>query len=219
MWNAAIFGELEILKKLCENEEEPAPIDEPDERGFSPLCWSARNGHNPVLSYLIDKKCSMEQGSFAGMKPLHHACNKNLESTVKLLLGAGAEVNSTDDNMDMPLHWAASRGVLNIVIALLNSGADINACNAQGVTPLHKCTVFGQQAITKTLLEKGADMNAADSAGDTALHLAARGGFTGIVKLLLAKNAPSTANAAGQKPVDCALTPGIKQLFSETAAE
>ena len=36
----------------------------------------------------------------------------------------GAEVNSTDDNMDMPLHWAASRGVLNIVIALLNWSND-----------------------------------------------------------------------------------------------
>jgi len=90
VWNSSIFGELEILKKLCEDEE--APIHEADDRGFTPLCWAARNGHNPVLTYLIDKKCSMEQGSFAGMKPLHHACNKNLESTVKLLLAAGAEV-------------------------------------------------------------------------------------------------------------------------------
>jgi ankyrin repeat protein len=103
VWNASIFGELEILKKLCENEE--APIHEADDRGFTPLCWAARNGHNPVLTYLIDKKCSMEQGSFAGMKPLHHACNKNLESTVKLLLAAGAEVTR---NLIIPIAIATT---------------------------------------------------------------------------------------------------------------
>ena len=204
VWTAAIFGELDQLKNMVENDPE-LPIDEPDDRGFTPLTWSARNGHDAVLQFLIDQKCSMEHGSFAGMKPLHHTCNKNLESTTKLLLKAGAEVNSTDDNLDMPLHWASSRGVLNIVIALIEGGADLNACNEQGVTPLHKATLFGQTAIVKNLCERGADPNAADSAGDTALHLAARSGFGTIVDVLLKVGAnKETPNAAGQKPVDYA---------------
>jgi len=211
VWRSAMFGELDTLKKLIEVSEEP--FDQQDDRGFTPITWAARNGHIPVIEYLASKEASLEVGSFAGMKCLHHAANKNLEGTVKLLLKLGAAPNSTDDNNDSPLHWAAARGVLNIVVALIEKGADCNASNAQGATPLHKAAVFGQLPIVRTLIKNGADMNACDATGDSALHLAARGGFSTIVSFLLKEKAVSQPNGEGKSPADVAFDAKIKKLF------
>lgn len=77
--------------------------------------------------------CSVEVPSFGGLRPLHHACNKNLERVVRALIKGGADVNSKDENGDTPLHYAASRGVLNIVVALIEGGAKTHVVN--GILP------------------------------------------------------------------------------------
>lgn len=73
--------------------------------------------------------CTLEQPSFGGLRPLHHACNKNLERVVRVLLNGGADANAKDENGDSPLHFAAARGVLNIVVALLEKGAKAQSTN------------------------------------------------------------------------------------------
>ena len=78
----AMFGDLEAMRKLVEEEK---IVDEADDRGFTPLNWAVRNGHMEVLQLLIDNGCSLEKPSFGGMRPLHHACNKNLEKIYQTL--------------------------------------------------------------------------------------------------------------------------------------
>ena len=63
-WKLASFGELDGIKKLVEDGK---AVDDQDERGFTPLCWAARNAHIPVLSFLIEKGCSLEKASFGGL--------------------------------------------------------------------------------------------------------------------------------------------------------
>ena len=104
VWKLACFGELEILKIRFDEGES---MNEQDDKGFTPLNWAARNGHRDVVAFLMEKGCSVEVPSFGGMKPIHHACNKNLERIVRLLLKK-ADVNSSDENGDSPLHYAAS---------------------------------------------------------------------------------------------------------------
>eukprot|EP00388_Colpodella_angusta_P026419 GDKK01005584.1.p1 GENE.GDKK01005584.1~~GDKK01005584.1.p1 ORF type:complete len:147 (+),score=12.32 GDKK01005584.1:54-494(+) len=120
-WKLASFGELDGLKKL---HEDGVKCDEPDERGFTPLAWAARNAHIPVLQFLIEHNCSKETTSFGGMKPLHHACNKNNERAIRLLLKSGADVNSLDENGDSALHYSSARGVLNIVVVVCESNGE-----------------------------------------------------------------------------------------------
>ena len=122
------------------------------------------------MQYLIDQKCSIETASFGGLRPLHHACNKNLEKITRSLLSSGAEVNSADDNGDTALHYAASRGVLNIVVALLDAGATVGKPNGQNVTPLMKTCIFGQYACCKKLVEVGSDKDAVDQQGGITLY-------------------------------------------------
>ena len=79
----AQYGELEELKKRVEGGD---PCDEQDEKGFTPLCWSARNNQLEVLNYLIEKGCNLNKPSYGGMSPLHHAANQNLEKIIFQLL-------------------------------------------------------------------------------------------------------------------------------------
>ena len=51
-WKLASLGELDGIKKLVEGQ---VAVDDVDERGFTPLCWAARNGHLSVLQFLIDR--------------------------------------------------------------------------------------------------------------------------------------------------------------------
>jgi hypothetical protein len=159
IWKLASFGELDGIIHWVDQGKN---IDGQDERGFSPLCWAARNGHQQVLTYLIENKCSLETPTFGGLRPLHHACNKNNEKIVRMLIAAGVFVNAIDDNGDTAIHYASSRGVLNIVVALIEGGAAIGTSNGQGVTPMHKAAIFGQLAVIKRLIETKADVNCAD---------------------------------------------------------
>jgi ankyrin repeat protein len=54
----------------------------------------------------------------------------------KLLLDAGANVNSVKIDGTTPLHYAALTGQLELVQALLDNGGNINACTKDGFTPL-----------------------------------------------------------------------------------
>jgi cytohesin len=216
-WHYASFGELDALKQL---KEEGGDIDGSDDRGFTPLAWAARNGHEEVVTLLVESECNLESSCFGGLKPLHHAVNKNLERVAKMLIKAGSDVNAVDDNMDTVLHYASSRGVLNIVVALLagdgNGGADVLRTNAQGVSVLHKACMFGQLAITKKLCDVGGDMAAQDSVGETPMHYAAKSGFPAIVKYLIEKGAPiDVANSAGMTPKQVAVNAATKGAFPE----
>ena len=214
-WQVASFGELEILKGLADLGK---PLDDQDERGFTPLNWAARNGHLQIIQYLIEEKnCSFEKFSFGGLRPIHHACNKNHEKIVRYLIKSGCDVNATDENGDTALHYAAARGVLNIVIALIDAGAEFSKSNSQGLTPLHKATIFGQLAIVRKFAEAGVNtsiLSISDNVGDTALHYASRGGFAPIVKLLLENKAnPAINNQMGYKPKEIAANSTIEALF------
>jgi ankyrin repeat protein len=129
--------------------------------------WGARSNHH-------------------GWPPLHQTVYHRRTAVAKLLLGAGAEVDETDESGWMPLHSAADYGHLDIAELLLQAGADVNAVTKYGNTPLHFATC-GHLALVKLLLQAGADVNAASNAGDTPLHfnvVNAAEGHLALVKLL-----------------------------------
>ena len=220
VWKQAGFGELEGLKALVEvilfitlllfiyeclilliiYMQAGKDVNVQDERGFTPICWAARNGHMNIIIYLIELKVSLELPSFGGLTPLHHACNKNQEKIVSKLIKAGCNINCADDNGDTPLQFASSRGVLNIVVELLENGAT-QIPNGQGVYPIHKAALFGQLAIVKRLFEKGGDINCTDSLGDTPLHYACKCNFQLVAKYLIDQGARiDVSNQAGNTP-------------------
>jgi ankyrin repeat protein len=66
-WKQASFGEYDGLKLILDNKG-GGKFDDQDDRGFTPLCWAARNGHLQVMNYLIELGCDKEIASFGGMR-------------------------------------------------------------------------------------------------------------------------------------------------------
>lgn len=173
VWKLASRGELESLKPLLA--DNPKLIDTPDERGFTPLSWAARNGHLETVNYLTDKLgANTELFSFGGLRPLHHAVNKNHEKVIKALIQgpeelkinnddtnsttsiskfAPADLLSLDENGDSVYHYAASRGVLTIMTFLtqeLEKKYENNS--SQFVKDYMKCNSQGLNPLHKACI-------------------------------------------------------------------
>ena len=92
---------------------------------------------------------------------------------VKLLLEAGAAVDSADSDQRTALRAAAWGGHEGIVEALLRAGADVNRTDDEGRTALIAAAYMGHAGIVEHLLNYGAHINHEDADGRTALSVAA----------------------------------------------
>ena len=100
---------------------------------------------------------------------------------VKLLLGAGANVDGRNPKGNTPLMLAAGdSSTPEIVALLLDHGAEVNAHDRNGVTPLMFAVhELGFPEIVKLLIEKGAQVDARSDSGSTPLHRAAQASTSG----------------------------------------
>ena len=74
---------------------------------------------------------------------LHAACERGDLVIIRMLLDAGARVNSRDRPRATPLHIACMNDDLEIVRELIRRGADICAKDSNGDTPFDWCTSIG----------------------------------------------------------------------------
>ena len=92
-----------------------------------------------------------------GSSPLISATFLDVAEAVKLLIDAGADLNSKNKEGSTALHTAAAFGKTEIANMLMDAGADLNVQNNEGSTPLHTSAFFCHTDIVKILLKKGAD--------------------------------------------------------------
>ena len=151
-----------------------------------------------------------------GDVPLPLAAGAGDLEIVKLLLDAGADVNSTMDGKistghtvyeATPLFHAAAAGHLDVVEMLLTNGADPNKTEtALGVAPLHEAARMNYVEIVQVLIEHGASLSIEDNEGQTALDVA-----TGDSRDLLRE-----ADAASGSPAETsALEEGLDAAIEE----
>jgi len=94
-----------------------------------------------------------------GYTPLHECCHNNRPPIhARLLIQAGADVNSLNDRRETPLHLIASHGG-EILRLLVEAGAKVNARDRVGRTALVYAASDGSPADVKLLLDAGADPN------------------------------------------------------------
>jgi ankyrin repeat protein len=152
---------------------------------------------------------------------LHIAAENGLFDICKILIDAGAAVNSIAiTNKDSPLILASSYGHNNIVELLLNVNnqraatatatatatavCDIDCQNAYGNSSLHESARHGYLEVTKTLILNKCNINLLNNKGSSALHLICYGDNTEkeeeypleLVKLILTA-AKAKAKASG----------------------
>ena len=132
-----------------------------------------------------------------GITPLMLATMMENTPLVRILLGAGANVNARDNTDNTALMYAAMIENDEIMRILLNAKADIKATNKNGMTALLNAAELGRTEIVRTLLAAGANPNTADNDGLTPLMYAVKRDDIETVRVLL--NADADVNAANNK--------------------
>jgi hypothetical protein len=124
--------------------------------------------------------------------PLLIASSSGHDSTVRLLLENGADINAQGPYGNA-LRAASIGGHDDIVQLLLEKGADIKAPEGVFGSPLQLASSGGHRAIVQLLLENGADVNEKDGMYGNALQAALAKGYHSIVQLLREKGADNNA--------------------------
>ncbi len=130
-------------------------------------------------------KSLREASDAEGSKPLHVAIDKDHAGIMKVLLAAGADIESKNNWGRTPLHQAIISNRRDCLDILLTNNADINVVDARGMSPLHWAAKTGHLDVIDKLLAKGADRYGFDLDGNQPMHQAAWVGRVLAVETLL----------------------------------
>ncbi|XP_034680633.1 ankyrin-3-like isoform X3 [Vitis riparia] len=185
---AAQFGQADCVKWILQLPSSSL-LQQPNEKGDTPLHLAAREGHLTVVKVLIDaaKVGDAESGAAADCTvmlrminkdndtALHEAVRNHHPEVVKLLIqedpdftyGANTEGNT-------PLYIAAEWGFVDLVHMILDNCSSPAHDGVNGRTALHAAVILNNEAMTKKILEWKSDLTKElDQNGWSPLHFAA----------------------------------------------
>ncbi|XP_077552500.1 ankyrin repeat family A protein 2-like isoform X2 [Haemaphysalis longicornis] len=113
----------------------------------------------------------LELSDEAGLTPLLWASAHGQLTTVRQLLGKGAQVGARGHRGETALLLAAAKGHSHVVRLLLQHGASPNQADQDGNTALMYAALGNHAATAQELLSSGADMCAQNNVFDTAYDL------------------------------------------------
>lgn len=116
-------------------------LDEDD----APLHIAARHGLHDHIELYLSHGASVDKQNDEGLTPLNVACAhpqeiKDLGRYLKvcqMLLDAGADVHTKDQDKHTPLHMACKNANPDIVDLLLAKGSSVNNMDYGGEAPMH----------------------------------------------------------------------------------
>lgn len=151
-------------------------------------------GHNRWLEQNLSSFDSrLEEIDARGRTALYWACFGGQQSTVRLLIRKGANVNAHSDEYGNALQVAVTKGYEEIARLLIDNGADVNAQHGIYGNVLQEASVRGYKEIARLLIDNGADTNAQDGIYGNPLQVASAKGHKEIVRLLIDNGADINA--------------------------
>ena len=152
---------------------------------------------------------------------LAEAAKENNTELIELLLAAGANVNSKDNNGNTPLTQAAKNGSKESMKLLLTAGANANLVDNKGYSPLAQAAENGHIECVKLLLAAGVNVNSRNNDGNTPLALALKKKQNKCARILLNEVGIeiNTLNKDGKSPYDIAQDEEIKLLLLQNGAD
>ena len=206
-----------------------------------------RSLHDPDLSpaeirELVQLGHDINERGMTGMTVLQSAVAAQNPATVKAVLEAGADVDSTYSRTNhfkdgtsnvyvgSALQDACSGSSPEIVSLLIKAGANVDKhADKTETTPLMVAALCGRAENIHLLLEAGAKVNVRNKAGFTALHCAVRGltasglpdeQSTKAVEAMVRAGADVTAkDGRGNTPLHCAIdSPSVAALLIKAGA-
>jgi len=179
LWWAAKHGQLEEVKRLLAEGENPNQVDVD---GEGPLHAAVRWGHVDVVEVLLSSGAEVGAKAHYGMTPLQLAVEQVQVSVALTLLRFRADANARDVFGKSALHDAVSRGDRQLVGLLLQHGADPGTADDNGTTPLHLAARGGNIELVGELLSHRANPLARNLAGTTPYDEAKRRGYSTILR-------------------------------------
>ncbi|RMD43987.1 hypothetical protein DV735_g1143, partial [Chaetothyriales sp. CBS 134920] len=186
---------------------------------------------NPLLEYVLKVvPNSLDTKSSDGLTPLHVAFTLGRLESAKILIEAGADKGTRDQDGSNILHTVLENEdltkpeALDRVLALLGKETvqslalqKSNKAAAGSMTPLAVyLTKFSDEKVVRRLLEysQGKDLSIMNGAGDYILHSLVRGNKAGLVKFLVEYRPEMLwwENATGLTPIDVALVSRLRYL-------
>jgi len=170
---------------------------------MTPLMYGCQLDDLRLVEMLLRSKAKVRYSPYLPT-PLHVV---HSVACARLILDAGADVNTRDDTNCTALHNAC--GIINnydVVQLFIEHSADVNARDKNLSTPLHKACQGGALRNVQILLRNGADVHAIDYQGCSPLHVASKMGYAAVSKVLIEYGAnPHLMNGEGFTPTQLAL--------------
>ena len=135
VFEAAALGRLDRVHELVDADPELARAYAPD--GFHPLGLAAFFRHPDVVRFLLERGADVDavaRNARIKTTALQAAAASGDNESARLLLEAGADVNTTQPGGFTALHAAAAEGNTELMELLLGHGADASARTDDGKT-------------------------------------------------------------------------------------
>lgn len=127
----------------------------------------------------------------------------------RLLIEAGADLNTTNKDGTTPLYIAVFLEHEETAKALMDAGAKLAITDKDNVTPLHSAVAKEDLTIIMALINMGFDVNVKDQNNMTPLHAAVTKGDMEMTKALISAGADlNCKDKGGNTPLDLAATEG-----------
>ena len=163
----------------------------------------------------IEAGAPLNQVNTDGETPLLVAAKRGYERIVRILLDAGANLDTRKAPLfATALYWAVARGHTAIALLLIERGANVAITTAERDSPLHAATRYNHTDIAIALVQAGARLNSVNQLGDTPLLNAIARGNRAVVRALLRAGAnPNLAHEDdGRTPLLAAVEGGQRKI-------
>ena len=148
-------GALDIVKMLV---EAGAGVRETDNEGDTCLMLAARCGHTEIVRYLVGlpevdvNRRSTATADSSNHTALHLAVFRKHTDVLQVLIDAGADIDTQNNDGYTPLHSACASGALDMVKMLVRAGAGVRVTDNGGCTCLHVAARFGHTETVRYLV-------------------------------------------------------------------
>lgn len=158
---------------------------------FEILEYAAHLGNEPIIKLLLSNKDKFVNFQTSLNKAFAASISNGNVAVIKLLLDAGADINSVCEICygQTGIQTALEYSNFELFNFLLKNNAKLNVQNNFKRTLLHSVAHTGNVEIAKLLIDKGLDINAQDEDGATPLIYAASNGDAAMFKLFVEKGA------------------------------
>ena len=205
---SSVSGELTTVKMLV---KAGADVRATDRRRDTCLALAAFHGHTDTVRYLVGlPEVDLTHHGSRNHTALHCAVERKHADVVQVLIDAGADIETKNDEGRSPLHFASFSGELTTVNMLVKAGADVCATDARRDTCLIIAAYYGHTDTVRYLVSlPEVDLTHHGSRNHTALHCAVERKHADVVQVLIDAGADiETKNVQGCSPLHLASISG-----------